>query len=75
MTSEDFHEYWENVHADFALSLPGFKQIAKRYTQVSHPLKMPTTCSGVLINVSSLVSHNPFISRQSEDSRPTDIGL
>lgn len=35
MSSEDFHEYWEKVHADFALSLPGFKQIAKRYTQVS----------------------------------------
>jgi len=33
MSSEDFHEYWEKVHADFALSLPGFKQIAKRYTQ------------------------------------------
>jgi EthD domain len=38
MSSEDFHEYWEKVHADFALSLPGFKQIAKRYIQVSHIL-------------------------------------
>lgn len=38
MTSEDFHEYWEKVHTDFALSLPGFKQIAKRYIQVSHIL-------------------------------------
>lgn len=34
MTPEEFHQYWATTHADFALSLPGFKQIAKRYTQV-----------------------------------------
>ena len=34
MTPEAFHEWWETTHADFALKIPGFKQIAKRYTQV-----------------------------------------
>ncbi|PLN76725.1 hypothetical protein BDW42DRAFT_188481 [Aspergillus taichungensis] len=33
MTPEAFHEWWETTHADFALKIPGFKQIAKRYTQ------------------------------------------
>ncbi|KAL4889603.1 EthD domain-containing protein [Aspergillus ambiguus] len=36
MSPEDFHKYWEEDHARFALNIPGFKQIAKRYSQF-HP--------------------------------------
>lgn len=36
MSPEEFHQYWEGDHALFALKIPGFKNVAASYTQVSY---------------------------------------
>ncbi|KAJ5722974.1 hypothetical protein N7488_001009 [Penicillium malachiteum] len=33
MTPEEFHDHWSGDHTNFALEIPGFKHVVKRYKQ------------------------------------------